>query len=118
MISELFCTRLPLPEQVLREQSTCSCKVRIMASIPACSQDLAATLDHFPEQREELRRSLLRATLQREVRAYSRAMVRLLTGRHSRYARLAGDRQGREAHYYTRLLEVRQLLMLSWSRAK
>jgi hypothetical protein len=45
-------------------------------------------------------RSVVRSVLQQEIRAYSRAVVRLLTGKRSRHARLAGDPNGREQHYY------------------
>lgn len=63
--------------------------------------DLVAVLNNFPYTAKQLQRSVLRALLQQEIRAYSRAVVRLLTGKRSRHARLAGDPNGREAHYYS-----------------
>lgn len=62
--------------------------------------DLITVLNNFPITARELHKSVTRAVMQQEVRAYSRAVVRLLTGKRSRHARLAGDPNGREQHYY------------------
>eukprot|EP00877_Chromochloris_zofingiensis_P001182 jgi/Chrzof1/11064/Cz05g22050.t1 len=68
--------------------------------------DLITVLNNFPITARELHKSVTRAVMQQEVRAYSRAVVRLLTGKRSRHARLAGDPNGREQHYYSRLLQL------------
>ena len=62
--------------------------------------DLISVVNNFPRTARELHRSVTRAVMQQEIRAYSRAMIRLLTGKRSRHARLAGDPNGREQHFY------------------
>jgi hypothetical protein len=63
-------------------------------------EDLLGVLTNFPMSAKELHSAVTREILQHEIRAYSRAVVRLLTGKRSRHARLTGDPNGREAYYF------------------
>mmetsp|Transcript_6392 Transcript_6392/g.17875 ORF Transcript_6392/g.17875 Transcript_6392/m.17875 type:complete len:971 (-) Transcript_6392:1209-4121(-) len=89
-------------------------------------EDVLEVLDKFPNTSATLRRTIIRHVFKLEVRSYSRAVVRLLTGRRSVHARFQGDPSGREEHYYQKLLvmspdrnpaSVRHLLDSALSKA-
>mmetsp|Transcript_11872 Transcript_11872/g.28200 ORF Transcript_11872/g.28200 Transcript_11872/m.28200 type:complete len:730 (-) Transcript_11872:608-2797(-) len=77
------------------------------SNVMRCDRDdLLQLLDKFPSTSATLRRTILRHVFQTEVLCYSRAVVRLLTGKRSIHARFMGDPSGRESHYYKKLLEL------------
>uniref|UniRef100_A0A061R290 Potassium voltage-gated channel Eag-related subfamily H member 2 n=1 Tax=Tetraselmis sp. GSL018 TaxID=582737 RepID=A0A061R290_9CHLO len=65
---------------------------------------LERIMEVYPEAADVIRSRILRRMLQREVRAYTSAIIRILTGRRPRWAIMRGDSGGREQHYYKKLL--------------
>eukprot|EP00873_Tetraselmis_striata_P022072 jgi/Tetstr1/442336/TSEL_030476.t1 len=60
----------------------------------------------YPASQRNLRSRILRRILKQEIKAYTAAMTRIISGSRPYWSRLRGDPGGRETHYYNKLLTI------------
>lgn len=60
----------------------------------------------YPTSQQKLRSRILRRIMRQEIKAYTAAMTRIISGSRPYWSRLRGDQGGREKHYYNKLLTI------------